>query len=276
MPVRYELHGVQYPDQPRTVWRFGDPECPLRLAETPKGLGGAQFGHIRQSNARELGATWRGLKREINPVTLTVRVGPVQPGAVALDLWNAWRLSLGTGSELAEFHVISPGGGDRYQFVRRENAVPDATLDLLETVGELTETVVLASDESPWRGATVNPPPFAPTEWAGKTIRNDGDFETWPFWRLTGPGVFSIGVGDEAVTLPMIPAGTHWTVETNPQYPHIHDAAGVDVWEQAGNVGWYQPVPAKTTVPLNMSGTGTSASSRVEVWLPQLYEWAVA
>lgn len=276
MALRYELHGVEYPDRARSVWRFGEPECPLRLAEAPTGIGGAEMGHVRQANARQRGATWRGTKREINLIGLVVRVGPVEPGEVALDLWNAWRDSIGTGEQLSEFHVISPGGSDRWQYVRKENSMPDCPLDLLENVGLVTEEAVLGSDDSAWTAAPVHPDPFTPDEFTGRTIRNAGDFDSWAYWKLTGPGVFSIGVGAESVTLPAIPTGTYWTVETNPEYPHIKNAAGVDVWETAGNIGWYEPVRAKTTAPLNISGTGTSATSRVEVWLPQHYERAAA
>lgn len=274
MPVRYELYGVQHPGEPRSVWRFGEPECPLRLARTPTGLGGAEAAHVRQANARQLGATWRGIKREINLIGLEVRVGPVEPGAVALDLWRTWRRSLGNGEQLAEFHAISSGGGRRFQYVRRENSMPDCPLDLLENVGEVTEEAVLGSDDSPWNGDPVHPDPFAPGQFADQEIHNGGDFDSWVFWKITGPGTFSIGTGAESVTLPAIPGGTYWTVETNPQYPHINNALGVDVWELAGNVGWYEPVPAGDTVPLNISATGTSSATRVEVWLPQLYELA--
>ncbi len=276
MPVHFELRGVEYPGQPRSIWRFGDPECPLRLAEPPKGVGGAPLAHVRQSNARQAGATWRGLNREINPITLVVRVGPVEPGDIAFDLWNAWRDSLGDGIQLAEFHVISPGGGDRYQYVRREKEIPDPSFELLTDVGWCTETAILGSDESWWNGDTVNPPAYTPDTFAGHTIHNSGDVASWAYWQLTGPGRYSVGVGDESKTLPMIPAGATWSVETNPEFPHIHDSAGLDVWEQAGNIGWYQNVPAKMTSALKISGTDTSADSRVRVWLPQKYERAAA
>ncbi|MFC9874883.1 hypothetical protein [Nocardia salmonicida] len=276
MSVRFELHGVEHPDRPRSVWRFGDPGCPLRLADSPKGIGGAPFKHARQGNARQAGETWRGLTREINLIGLSVRIGAVEPGQVALDLWNSWRDSLGTGAELGEFHVISAGGGDRWQWVRRESPVPDPPLDLLDTIGWCTEEVLLGSDESWWMSAPIHPAPFAPADFAGQTIHNHGDEAAWPFWKLTGPGTFSIGVDGESVTLPMIAAGTHWTVETDPQFPHIKNAAGLDVWESAGNVGWYKPAPARTTVPLTISGTATTSASRVEVWLPQRFERAAA
>ncbi|WP_280273370.1 hypothetical protein [Nocardia wallacei] len=276
MPVRFELRGVEYPGQPRSIWQFGEPDCPLRLAEAPKGVGGAPIVHVRQANARQAGATWRGSNRDINLITLTVRLGPVEPGEVALDLWNTWRDSLGDGQALAEFHVISPGGGDRFQYVRRENQIPDPSFDLLNDVGWCTETAVLGSDESWWNGATVNPPTYTPDTFAGRTIHNDGDVAAWVFYKLTGPGRYSIGVDGETQTLPTIPAGETWTVETNPEYPHIHNGAGLDVWEQAGNVGWYKSVPAKSTVALNISGTATSEASRIEVWMPQKYERAAA
>lgn len=274
--LRYELHGVEYPGRARSVWRFGEPGCPLRLAKTPAGIGGAPLSHIRQSNARQDGATWRGLSREINPIGLSVRIGPVEPGAVAMDLWQTWRDSLGDGRAVAEFHVISPGGADRFQWVRREQAIPDPDFALLDTIGWCTEEAVLTSDESWWRGEVAHLGPLDNTQWSGRTLRNDGDTAGWVLWALTGPGTYTIGVDGEAVTLPALTAGQTLSVETNPEYPHIRNGAGVDVWETAGMVGWYKPIPARTTVPLTMSATGTSSASRIELWMPQLHERAAA
>ncbi|MGV9662574.1 hypothetical protein [Nocardia niigatensis] len=276
MAVRYELHGVKLPGIPQSVWRFGEPDCPLRLAETPTGLGGAAMTHIRQKNARQAGATYRGTNRDINIIGLTVRVGPVTPGAEALDLFDTWRDSLGVGEGLAEFHVISDGGGDRFQWVRAESAVPDPDLSSLDIAGWLTESVSLSSDESWWNKAPIHPAPFTPATFAGKRIRNDGDTASWPLWQLTGPGKFSIGVDGEKVTLPTLAAGEVWTVETNPEFPHIKNAAGVDKWPLAGAVGWYRPVPPRDEVPITLEGTGTSAASRIEMWLPQKFVRAAA
>ncbi|MBH0778826.1 hypothetical protein [Nocardia bovistercoris] len=276
MSVRYELHGIERPGHPRLVWRFGEPDCPLRLAEAPTGLGGAQATHVRQANARQAGATWRGIERGINTIGLVVRVGPVEPGAVAIDLWQSWRGSLGTGEQIGEFHAISPGGGDRFQWVRRESVVADSAVDLLDTVGAVTESVVLGSDESWWMGQTAHLGPLAPGSFSGRSLYNDGDCAAWVFWQLTGPGSYEIGVGDEAVMLPMLGVGEVWTVETNPEYPHIKNSDGLDTWEIAGNIGWYTSVPAKSLAPLHIVGTGTSSVSRVEAWMPQKYEAAVA
>ncbi|MCU1647096.1 MAG: hypothetical protein JWN03_7371 [Nocardia sp.] len=276
MAVRYELRGVEYPGHPRTIWRFGDPECPLRLAQAPLGVGGAPMAHVRQANARQAGATYRGTNREINPISITVRVGPVKPGEEAFDLWSTWRESLGDGTNLAEWHVITPGGGLRWQYVRLETAMSDPPYELLDTVGWCTEDAVLVSDESWWNAAPVNPPAFAPDQFAGRSIRNDGDVPTWPFWRLTGPGAFSIGLGTEKVLLPKLQPNEVWTVETNPEFPHIKDWTGKDVWSKAGNVAWYHSASPKTTVPLNIEGIATTADSRVEVWLPQKYQRAAA
>ncbi|WP_280422575.1 hypothetical protein [Nocardia carnea] len=276
MSIRYELHGVQREGSPRSVWRFGQPDCPLRLATAPKGIGGAPTEHIRQENARQAGATWRGMNRGINPIGLDVQLGPVEAGEIAVDLWATWRASLGDGSNLAEFHVISPGGGDRFQYVRRESEMPDPPLELLADVGWCREAVVLGSDESWWIGETFHLGPLTPDQFAGNTIRNDGDADGWIFWRLTGPGAFTIGAGAEAVTLPMLDPGEVWTVETDPQFPHIKDGAGVDTWETAGNVAWYVSVAPGASLPLNISAAGSSAASRVEVWMPQKYERAAA
>ncbi|MCZ4557990.1 hypothetical protein O4215_20725 [Rhodococcus maanshanensis] len=275
MTVLYELVGVQVPGKPRTVWKFGDPGCPLRLAQTPTGLGGAKFKHSRQSNARQPGATWRGRVDEINLIKLALRIGPVTEGAPALALWHSWRASLGRGEALAEFHVRSPGGGDRFQWVRLEEAVPDPDLTGLEWNGYMDEEVILAGDFPWWIGEAFERT-YTPAQFAGLTITNAGDVPSWPYVELTGPGTFTFGVGTEAIVLPAIGPGQKWRIETDDEAPFVRNAAGADVWDQLGPKAWFQNVPANDTVPLNLSVTGAGAGTSALIRLPQMFERAAA
>lgn len=276
MPVRHELVGVQVPDRPRIRWRFGEPDCPLRLASTPTGLGGAPLTNTGQSNARQPGRTFRGQVRDYNPIKAIVRVGPVEPGAVALDLWNDWRESLGTGNELAEWHVHSPRGGDRFQYVRLDKDIPDPDFAALEWLGEVTEEANLASDFSYWNGKGVEKT-FTPANFAGaKTIKNLGDVDSWAYYEVTGPGTFTLGVDGETVILPALAAGETWHIDTDYEAPYVRNAAGVDKQEALGVKAWFKPVPANATTTLTVNVTGSNANTRALVKLPGYYTRAAA
>lgn len=273
MTVRYELVGVDAPNSPQYRWEFGAPDCPLRLATTPTGLGGAPLVHARQSNARQAGASWRGRNDDINTVGLDVWIGPVPP-AQAFDLWQMWRQSLGRGDRLAEFHVWSDFG-HTWQYVRLEKEMPAPDFAALEVLGEVREQATLTSDESWWTADPVEPPAYTAAQLSGKTITNSGDVPAWMFYELTGPGTFTIGANGEYHTLPALAAGEVWRIETDSENPYIVNAAGADRWPLVGLKAWYKPIPAGTTAPLNMSVTGSNSNTRVRVVLPQKYTTAV-
>lgn len=267
--VRYELVGVPIPGRAPRRWAFNTPGCPLRLASTPTGLGGAPRKHVRQTNARQKGATWRGTTYDINSIGLDVRVGPVKPGRTAVELHSEWRDSLGTGEQVGEFHVFGPRG-ERWQYVRLDEAMPDPDLTGLEWNGVTTERVKLSSDSSLWMAHPVVLP-LTPAEFPGARIRNGGDVDSALAWELTGPGTFTIGTPTEHHKLPAIPAGETWTVDTDPDNPSIRDQTGRDRWDEVGIVAWYEPVPAGRTVDLTLTVTGSGSGTRAVVRLPQLH-----
>lgn len=274
MTIRYEIIGAQPADgTTRRRWAFGDPECPLRLASTPTGLGGAPFKHSRQSNARQPGATWRGRVDEYNTIGLDVHIGPVPP-AEAVELWSTWRASLGRGDRLAEFHTYSPAGGDRWQYVRLEQSTRDPGLDLLAEGGYAFEHVELGSDVAWWESAPIEQA-YTLAEPAPATIRNHGDVPAWARWTVTGPGVFTLGLDGEAVTLPALAAGESWEIETDPEGPHVRDTAtNTDRGDRLGVKAWFRPAAADRASQITATITGGTSDSRVELRLPQL--WTVA
>ncbi|RYF58694.1 MAG: hypothetical protein EOO27_11670 [Comamonadaceae bacterium] len=273
MTVRYELVGVDAPNSPQYRWEFGAPDCPLRLATTPTGLGGAPMVHARQSNARQPGASWRGRNDDINTIELNVRVGPVPP-AQALEVWQAWRQSLGRGDKLAEFHVYSELG-HTFQYVRLEKEIPAPDFAALEWLGEVTETAILTSDESWWRSDPVDVTYNYSSYVQGTKITNEGDVPGWMRYEITGPGTFTIGVGGEYNTLPTLAAGETWIIETDAEDPYIRNTAGVDKWNLVGLKAWYKPVPAGSTVPLDWVVSGGNANTKARFVLPQKYTTAV-
>lgn len=269
MTVRFELVGVPMPGRAPYRWAFGEPECPLRLASTPTGLGGAPLKHLRQSNARQAGATWRGRVDDINTITLNVQVGPVEPGAPALALWHAWRESLGRGDEVGELHAHGPHGR-RWQYVRLEKEMPDPDFASLEWNGWVNETATLTSDFSFWQGQEVKKF-WTPEAFDTATMKNGGDIESFLHYELHGPGTFTVGTADEYHTLPAIPAGQSWHIETDRDNPYIRDRDGRDVWDSVGVKAWYEPVPKGETAQLRLSVTGAGPSTSATVTLPQLF-----
>lgn len=289
MPLRYSLLGVAIPNRPRELWEFGEPSLAdqnglqdIGLRTTPKGLGGAEFEHVRQRNARSTRSTWRGRNDSINVITLDVKLGPTMVGDDAIELHTRWRKSLGRGDQLLEFRVESPGvAGYRFQYVRLEKAMPDPDYFLLEIAGEAFEECVLGSDETFWRGP-IRTEVFAPTatgslrSFAQATVVNDGDVDAWPEYSLLGPGTYKVGTGTDTVTLPALSIGQRWDIGTDPEDFYIRDQTSVDRGELVGAKAWFEPIPANSTVPLVITGTSTTSASRVTVTLPTYFQRAAA
>lgn len=265
METRYEFIGVD-----GSRWPFDSLLCPVRLAETPTGLGGAPFKNQRIANARQAGADWIGRDDEINIIGLKVRLGPMRPGRPARQVFRQWRKALGYADEVGEFHVYM-GSEHFWQEVRAEELNQDPAVDLLDDIGWMEEQVKLASDLSWWFAPDVVET-FKPSEFVNPKITNEGDVDSFLRYEITGPGKFTIGVGGDAVNLPQISAGQKWLIDTDPENPYIRSGSGADAWQSVGVQRFTKPVPRSSTTPILISSTLTNeATSRVKVTLPQLY-----
>lgn len=281
MAVAYELAGID-----GRVWPLSEPgvpahlrNCPIRLKETPSGLGGAPYKFDDLQNVDQPGVTFAGRMDDPNVIGLKYYVGPVPRGDGAVDLLRTWRASIGRGKPrqpggpLAEFRVRD-NGTTRTQLVRalfdEKMASPDyATMG---SVGQVYETVSLRSDESYWRRPPVVAS-FTATQFVGATMPNASDEAVWPHFVLRGPITLpKLGLAGELVQLPTIAAGDTWTIETDPDWFSITDGAGLDrSW-----VGrrWRTKAPADTPrVPVSITGSGTSSATLLTVTLPQVF-WA--
>ncbi|NKR32284.1 hypothetical protein GS504_15600 [Rhodococcus hoagii] len=265
--IRYELLGVD-----GSLWKFGDPLCPVRLATTPTGLGGAPFKHQRLANARQPGADWVGRDDEINVIGLDVRVGPMTPGKPARDVFKRWRAALGYGDEVGEFRVYLDDE-KLWQETRFEEPSRDPDLSMLDEIGFLAEKVKIASDLSWWHAPAIVRT-FTPAQFDKAQIPNDGDVDSWLHYEIHGPGEFTVGVGDDRVQLPYIGPDEVWDIETDEQAPHIHDGLGRDVWERVGVQRFARSVRRSSTAAITLEATGTGATTSVKVTLPQLYRRA--
>lgn len=262
--IRYEFVGVD-----GSLWVFGSPLCPIRLAATPTGLGGAPFKHQRVANARQAGADWVGRDDEINVIGLKLTIGPMRAGKPAREVFTRWRNALGYGDEVGEFHVYCDGE-HFWQYVRYEEPAKDPKIDLLDDIGWMQEEIKLSSDLSWWRAPDFEETYDQATFFEAR-IRNDGDVDSWPRYDITGPGVFVIGQADDFVTLPAIGVGQKWDINTDPEDAYIRDGNGVDKWKSVGIQRWRKAFKRKSVTPIMISSGGTTSASSVKVTLPQLY-----
>lgn len=254
------------------VWHFNEPTCPLSLRTDPTGLEGADFGFDDQKNVDQAGVTMRARMDEPNFIGLDVKL-TTPPGHDRIELLWKWRNSLGRGKQINRFHTITDWGLDRFQDVRLASKLAPTPLTQMKNLGMvLSDPVTLRSDESWWRRHPVVET-FTPVQFAGASINSVSDEPMWPHIVITGPITLpTIGWMGEAVPLPTIAAGDVWTIETDPDWFQINDSTGADrSW-----IGrrWYQQIPAgRRTVPITITGSGTTSATKVEIIVPQLH-WA--
>lgn len=254
------------------VWDFTSPTCPLSLRTDPTGLEGAAFAFDDQKNVDQAGVTMRARMDEPNFVGLDVKIAVRDPAA-RVRTAQQWRQSLGRGKQIHRFWTTTSEGGSRFQDVRLASNLGPLNLTLLRNAGiVLSDPVMLRSDESWWRRKPVEKT-FLPAEFATAAVRTRSDEPVWPHLRITGPITLpTIGWMGETVPLPTILAGDYLDIETDPDWFQINDSTGADrSW-----VGrrWYKQIPAgRLTVPIAITGTGTSSATKVEITVPQLH-WA--
>lgn len=276
-----------------SVYEFGEPNREpeqgphVRLARTPTGIMGGTFTSVDRANRGQAGVTWFGQEDEPTFHDLVVHFGPMPPGDDAVSYYFAFMKALGRGRHVNTFYSISDGGGERFQLVRQigEAGPSDEVVSLLWNVGYARQTFKLRSDET-WFRQKPQKRTFLAAAFAGAKIPNKGDVGSWPKYTVYGPITNPIlGVAGESVEVKLadgddliIPAGEHWTFETDPEFAYIHDNDGLDAWWQVGNVGWYVRAPelTKTGVPLTLGGTGTDGTTKIEVELPQLFHFGAA
>jgi hypothetical protein len=267
-------------------WNFGDgmtvnPECALRL-KSVEGLGGAPAEFVDIAGAGQRGVTNIDVTELPNVITLDLNVGPLRndepiSGDMAVQIYSAWRKSLGRGKQVGKFEVTETG---RFQMVRAVmSSMPAYSVNQVYNIGWTRETIQLRSDESPWRTA-----PFDQTFDYGDTITVDnlGDWESWPWYEITGPITNpTVGLLGENITIKQpngsnltIGAGQTLTIQTDPDYWAITNSAGTDLsW-----IGerWHQRAPEATTgIPVTFTGSGTSSATTIRVVIPQLFWQAV-
>ena len=264
-----DLNGV--------LWDLSSPSCPVRLYKVD-GLEGAGWSLDQTTAVNQAGVTVVARTDKESIVACSVRVGPVPPGDEAVETLKAFLSGLGRGwSRGGRLMRLENAGTGRFQQVRL--AAPYASPDWarMRWVGKIDFAFALQSDESWWRSEPLTSV-FEPSGFASATVTNWGDVErgAWPHYRVDGPiSGLRLGVDGESVPVPINLAAGQWLdIETDPDRWAITDHTGTDrTWSVGAR--WHRTVPPSSTVPVTISGSGTSSATRVTVTVPQLHHGAI-
>lgn len=277
MPMSYVLHGLEGIEV-----SFGTEGFPFRLVSDPDGIGGAPYKINRLSSVAQAGGTFNGVSYEPLRLTLDMHMkGSNAVGDVGISYAKAWRKALGIGDREFLFDCIGPDGLDSVKTtkVRLETPLPNLNLDFIYNGGYFREKVTIVSDESWFHGQPLSETWTAAEIAGGASAWSNGDIQTPPRWEITGPITNpSFSVGSETVTLTgtTIPAGETWIIETDPRFPSIKTAAGVNkariVYNNAGGPrSFHEHLAPREGTVVSVTGTGTTGATSITLTAPTLY-----
>ncbi|MGC5249491.1 hypothetical protein ACPXB3_21505 [Gordonia sp. DT219] len=266
------------------TWEFGS-DSPLHLMSL-KGIDGAEFSLDTLHGVGQRGVTVVGSDFKEGQIVMTVALEPFKAGLRgddAVDLVSRWRDGLGEGEAKRgdnefRFYVVDSG---RYQIVRLVKR-GNVDWERVKSNRFCKDEITMQSDESDWR-TDPNTYTFTVAEFAGAVVANGGTVDSWPHFKLTGPIVGpTVGLAGEAVKLPDLAAGEHFEIETDPNWYAVTDEDGVDVTfdlytlADGADDRWRKQAPARTPdIPVTITGTGTSAATKLDVVVPQIYRSAL-
>lgn len=252
-------------------WEFDvDPRIKLTYI---RGLEGAEWEFDELNGADQDGVTTADVMNKPNLIEAGMFLYGNGGGPDARDYLAEWRRANGrggsfrSGGPLMRFTVVDSG---RFQDVRLVRFNNRAEYTKMHDCGRAFDEVIWRSDESWWR---TDPEviEFTASEFAGATVPNRGDVDSWLHYRLDGPIANPrLGIGDEDILLPTLAAGQWLDIETNPDYWAIWDQTHTDrswIGER-----WHVKAPADTDdIPITITGTGTTTATKLTVTVPQLY-----
>ncbi|UTN92937.1 minor tail protein [Gordonia phage Finkle] len=256
---------------------LSEPGSVVRLVDDPDGIYGPPTKAAMQENVGQGGAYYKGQQDAPNPIEFRYRFGgassEIQGVPELYEAASEWAQNLGTGRELAEFHVVDEvAGTDRWQWVRnldRRALIPRAAIRDYQYWGKGQITVT--SDSSYWESEPLDVDALATS-----TITNRGDFPAWAQWEITGPtNGLKIGLDGDQIALANLTAGQVYRIDTDPTCPRIA-RDGVDAWAvAAGRQSFRKPARIKLddgtpqATPISIAGTAAA----VRLVLPQQH-WA--
>lgn len=268
------------------TWTFGV-DSALHMMSL-KGIDGAEFSLDTLHGVNQRGVTVVGSDFKEGQIVMTVAVEPFKVGVLgtdAVDLVSRWRDGLGEGEAKRgdnefRFYVVDSGRYQVVRLVKRGNIDWERVKSNRFCKDELT----LQSDESDWR-TDPYPYTFTAAQFSGATVANEGTVDSWPWFKLTGPITNpTLGIAGEAVKLPDLTAGQYFAIETDPNWYAVTDQTGADrtfdLYTLAGNSAltdrWRTQAPARTaSIPVTITGTGTTGATKLEVVVPQIYRSAM-
>lgn len=274
-PLTFTLTDYWGDDWSLGAWTPGRHKIGVRLRSIT-GLAGAPYTFDEIQGADTDGVIVRGRKDEAHTVDMVCLVDYPGGGAAARDYLMEWRRALGRG--LAR-DVNSPPlrltveESQRWLDLRFVAAKSEPDLrGIYSAAGRATEELTFRQDMSWWR-ADPYTASFTAAQFASATVANDGDVDTWPTYRLTGPITNpKLGLLGELTSLPTLSAGQWLDIDTDPDYWSVVDQSGNDrSW-----IGqrWMTKAPANTpSIAVSITGTGTSGATKLDVTVPQYY-WA--
>lgn len=273
-PLTFTLTDFWGEDWTLGVWTPGRRQIGIRLRSIT-GLAGAPHSFDEIQGANTDGVIVRGRKDEANTLAMVCLVDYPGGGYNARDYLMTWRRALGRGlardpnSPPLRLTVEDSG---RWQDIRLLTAADPDLRGITSSAGRAIDELTFRSDLSWWR-ADPYTASFNAAQFASATVDNDGDVDTWPSYRLTGPITNpKLGLLGELISLPTLTAGQYLDIETDPDYWSIVDQSGADrSW-----IGqrWETRAPANTDgITVSITGTGTSGATKLDVTVPQYY-WA--
>lgn len=268
------------------TWLGVDSPVGLRYV---RGIDGASFEHQMIKGAGQRGATWLGKELAEGQIAIGANVQPARrlgvKGEDAVDVLSSWRDGLGEGEAERDgnqlrFELVDT---DRYQLVRLLEKKP-ADWEQMRVAGFFFDEIVLQADDPDWY-SDPKTYTFTPAQFSGATVANPGTVDAWVGYKLYGPITNpTLGIHGEAVKLPNLTAGQWLEINTDPNWYEVTDQAGADrtfnltTLATAGSLDdrWRKQAKARArSIPVTITGSGTSGATKLEVIVPRIYRSAL-
>lgn len=251
-----------------------------------RGIEGGEIEHDTIQGVGQRGVSVVGTDLKEGQVSIGAIVHPARrglTGQAAVDILSAWRDGLGEGEtqrgdQQMQLRLVE---SDRFQVLRLAKRPSPADWDRVRYTFILDE-IVLQSDEPDWRTDPLEYT-FTAAQFATAKVDNLGTVPSWVWMKLTGPITNPrLGLISEQVRLPNLTAGQSLTIETDPNWYAVNDQTGLDrTFEMRTLAGtaddrWRTQAPARTEgITVNITGTGTTSATKLEVTVPQIYRSAL-
>lgn len=257
-----------------------------------RGIQGVLFPDFdqRMSETRS-GARWAGVRWKPRKVQVTMQVGDnvgsvvagagdaYRRGARWRDLDRRFRGSLNP-MEPGTLVCQTPEGERSIQLLT--DGVGDKTEAWPDIRGWQEYDVDFTAESALWSGTPVNisipysaggsqdyyrgkGPNFLISEGtvqSSRTVQNPGDAPAWPVWTISGPGQFTVGVGEHVtVTAPL---GADETLVIDTEKRSVTDGTGASAWGRLVSRDFAQ-IPRGSSSDVVVSAVDASAGSSVSM-----------